>query len=231
MKYLRLLALPFLLLTGYSQAADLFKVEVIAFANKDQGALSDEYWPVINEIPEKSRAIYLGSDSAGYQRLSGGSLNLHDEKNRLRNSGHYRILYHGGWVQPVYQTLDPRPIRIQAGEILDNGMYELDGYIAVGRGRYLHFRPDLYLSQRLSPAQTEQLKRSPGKQQPDTSTAAMLSMQSSSTAVSTLSSAQFPVIPQILTVHQDQARRMRSSELHYIDHPLLGIVVQITPVN
>ncbi|MAS25712.1 MAG: hypothetical protein CMH99_10195, partial [Oceanospirillaceae bacterium] len=26
-------------------------------------------------------------------------------------------------------------------------------------------------------------------------------------------------------------RRMRSNELHYIDHPMLGIVIKITPIE
>jgi hypothetical protein len=33
------------------------------------------------------------------------------------------------------------------------------------------------------------------------------------------------------TVNIKQRRRMRSNELHYIDHPLLGLLIKISPVE
>jgi peptidoglycan-binding protein CsiV len=40
-----------------------------------------------------------------------------------------------------------------------------------------------------------------------------------------------PVYPWRHAVLLQQKRRMRSNEVHYIDHPLLGIVIKITPVS
>ena len=31
-------------------------------------------------------------------------------------------------------------------------------------------------------------------------------------------------------IRLDQSRRLRSSELHYLDHPELGVLVKVTPV-
>ncbi|MCP4597909.1 CsiV family protein [Neptuniibacter sp.] len=240
-KWFRIALIPTLLaLSSIGQANEWYTVEVIIFANNDSSVIADEYWPEIDEIPAKS-AIRLKPVNEGeidsFQKLPKNLLSLHDEKNRIRSSGKYRVLYHQGWMQPVAETQRPKPIRITAGDIMDNGMYELDGYIAVGRGRYLHFRPDLYFSRRLTADETSLLKK---KAATKTETAmsepvqaeAMPTTQTASGAVSTLPQNTMDLfIPEILTVNQTQARRMRSKELHYIDHPLFGIMVEIKPVN
>ncbi len=231
-----LLVFSFTFISPIVTAADWYKVEVVVFANQDSSGLSEEYWPEIKEIPSPANAIALKSRSAegsAYKRLAGSSLSLHDAKNRLKNSGPYRVLFHAGWMQPVYHTQKPRPIRITGGEILDNGMYELDGHIAIGRGTYLHFRPNLFLSRRLNTDESSYLKN-PLSQSADLAAsqpASLITMQAASGATSALTSNAFPVIPDILTVNLNQARRMKSKELHYIDHPLMGILVEIKPVK
>jgi hypothetical protein len=40
-----------------------------------------------------------------------------------------------------------------------------------------------------------------------------------------------PTYPWRHAVLMQQSRRMRSNELHYLDHPLLGIVVKLTPLD
>ena len=40
-----------------------------------------------------------------------------------------------------------------------------------------------------------------------------------------------PEIPAPTIYRLAQTRRMRSGELHYLDHPALGILIQITPVE
>lgn len=240
-KWFRIALIPTLLaLSSIGQANEWYTVEVIIFANKDSSVIADEYWPDIDEIPTKS-AIRLKPVNEGeidaFQKLPNNLLSLQDEKNRIRSSGKYRVLYHQGWMQPVAETQRPKPIRITAGDIMDNGMYELDGYIAVGRGRYLHFRPDLYFSRRLTADETSLLKKKAATKTETSMTEpaqaeAMPTTQTTSGAVSTLpQNAMDLFIPEILTVNQTQARRMRSKELHYIDHPLFGIMVEIKPVN
>jgi hypothetical protein len=40
-----------------------------------------------------------------------------------------------------------------------------------------------------------------------------------------------PLYPYRHAVLLQQTRRMRSNEVHYIDHPLLGLIVKFTPVT
>jgi hypothetical protein len=214
-KWTYALFLPFLLvISNLTHANEWYKVEVIIFANNGSSNLSAEQWPAINEVPAKS-AISLKPASEGeldaYQALPGSLLSLHQEKAQLRASGKYRILYHTGWMQPVAETLRPKPVRIYGGNILDNGSCELEGYIGIGRGRYLHFRPDLYFNRSLSPTESGQSRLA----------------ASGSGAVNTARL----YIPEVLTVNLNQARRMRSKDLHFIDHPLFGVLVEMKPVE
>jgi hypothetical protein len=231
-----LLALTFTFSSYTASAASWYKVEVVIFSNQDSDALQEEHWPDIKEIPSPANAIALKNSSAegsAYKRLGGGSLSLHGVKNRLKNSGQYKVMYHAGWMQPVYHTQKPRPIRITGGEILDNGMYELDGHIAIGRGTYLHFRPNLFLSRRLTSDESNTLnaKRSSTDDAINTEAESLITLQTTSNASASTPNTLFPSIPEILTINLDQARRMKSKELHYIDHPLMGILVEIKPVN
>ncbi|EAR60589.1 CsiV family protein [Neptuniibacter caesariensis] len=229
-RILKAVALSGLLtLSNNAFTADWFKVEVVVFANNASEPLSAEYWPTITEIPEKSRATYLGGEGNGaYQRLSSSALSLKQAKNSLRAKGDYKVLFHSAWMQPVVETQNPRPIKIRGGDILDNGMHELEGYIAVGRGRYLHFRPDLYLNRPLSTEESALLKNPISSQAKDSISDTQLTMQSASGAAPSNNLIQ---LPDILTVNLNQARRMRSKELHYIDHPLMGILVEIKPAQ
>lgn len=238
MTYLKFIAAIFF--SGFaalSQAQDWFKIEVIVFENKDPSSLSHEYWAPIDAIPERSARVLKAVNEANiqsYQLLAGAYLDLHQERKLLNNSGDFRVLMHQAWMQPVATTQKPRPIAIRAGEILDNGMYELEGYIGVGRGRYLHFRPDLFFSKRLSKDEEARLLSFAEKTENAATTQPALPDLSSSAAQTTVSSAapSFELeLPEILTVHLNQAKRMRSKEVHYIDHPLFGIVVLITAVE
>ncbi|WP_415900986.1 CsiV family protein [Neptuniibacter sp. QD48_11] len=232
---LKAIFLPLILIFSSSAFANSwYKVEVIIFANNDPMAIHEEFWPEINEIPLRDRAVALkgkpgaGENPTAYQSLPSSRHSLKNVKNRLNNSGDYRVLFHEAWTQPVSHTQNPRPIKISAGRVLDNGMQELEGHIAVGRGRYLHFRPDLYISHLVAPS-----NNAPTAAEEETQTEALLTMQGDSgdkQAIAETISA-FPIIPEVVTAHQNQARRMKSEELHYIDHPLMGILVEITPLE
>lgn len=223
-------------LTWNVQAEDWYTVEVIIFANNGNDALDDEYWPEIPDLPVRS-SISLAppsnsdEDLAAFQQLPKSLLSLNQELAQLKRSSSYRVLYHSGWMQPVAETQNPKPVRIQGGNILDNGMFELDGYIAVGKGRYLHFRPDLYFSRSLTTAESNLLLKA-NSTETLSETLAPAQQPSASTAVNT-TAIQAPAlfIPETLTVNLNQARRMRSKELHFIDHPLFGVLVEIKPVE
>jgi hypothetical protein len=223
-------------LTWNVQAEDWYTVEVIIFANNGNEALDDEYWPEIPDLPVRSSIILAppsksDADLAAFQQLPGSLLSLNQELAQLKRSSNYRVLYHSGWMQPVAETQNPKPIRIQGGNILDNGMFEIDGYIGIGKGRYLHFRPDLYFSRSLTTTESNLLLKAKAIET-QTETIEPAPQPSAGTAVNTAAVRPLELfIPETLTVNLNQARRMRSKELHFIDHPLFGVLVEIKPVE
>ncbi len=219
-----------------------YQVEVLIFANEDPSVLDDEFWPQGLDIAHQRNAVKLrppmrnATAYDAFELLPTSALLFNDEKQRIARYHSYRVLYHAGWLQPVEKKEKARPIHIQAGNMLDNGMYELEGYVTVDRGRYLHFKPDLYHSRKLSNAEASMLREflNAGDQPLVSNASDPTAESSASTEVSrpvTQISTSFLEIPEFLTINMRQGRRMRSEEVHYLDHPLMGVLVLMLPIE
>ncbi len=173
---------------------------------------------------------------------------------RLRNSKAYKILTTKTWRQPGLALSASIPVLIQAGEEFD-GNYELEGTVNISLSRYLHVQSNLWLSEYVKQIElsntwweestienaptfegllTDSTYASetdePGEQNlNDTTTLHSGDSNSSTPLLSALnineSSTHYEAIR---TVVIDESRRMRSNELHYLDHPLFGMVIKIT---
>ncbi len=140
------LALTLLSLFSLPAGAEspVYKVEVLVFANQDPASTQEQTWHDL-DIPRLAGAAELGNGGSGpYQRLPGNNLVLTAEKNRLARQQGFRTLFHGAWYQPVENPNSSRPVHLRGGQLMPNGAYELDGYISIDGGRFLHLRPDLY---------------------------------------------------------------------------------------
>lgn len=132
------------------------------------------------------------------------------EANRITRTGIGRVLFHGRWLQKVPERETPDPILIRTGEMLTVPwqVHELVGAIGVTMGRYLHFQAQLYL-------------HGPGFGLLPTG-AAMDADGGAELQARPLPGPRYMVL--------SESRRMRSGELHYLDHPKLGLIVRIDPV-
>lgn len=229
------------LIAPLAAAESTYKVELLVFSYLPSDTLDDEVWPPIGSIPARNRARELAYNQADgsnryFTRLPKNALQLSGEKNHLRRSSDYRILFHEAWVQPVGTIKGQHTLHISGGDILDNGLYELEGFISVEKSRYLHFRSDLFHSRQLTAEQAQLLRP----------TARVAAIETAPTpAGSTRSDSALPPldssngnryltrtqIPDFVTVEMESARRMRRNELHYLDHPLMGALVLISPVG
>lgn len=130
---------------------------------------------------------------------------LDREANIVQNRGIGRILHHGRWLQAVPSREAPQPILIQGGERLANS-WEIEGTVATTLGRYLHFQATLfYHAPGLGLEPIEFILRADG-------------------SITSPPTRQLDPFGYMLL---DESRRMRSEEIHYLDHPKLGIVVRI----
>jgi len=153
--------------------------------------------------------LYAGA----LQWLPAESLQLHNEVRSLERSGSARVLFHGRWRQPVPERSLPSPLLLQAGQSLVpmRSTPELVGTVGVTLGRYLHFKAELfYQAPALGGAPISIAYDGVGRRheitpfpRPETDEGYM---------------------------KLSESRRMRSTELHYLDHPKLGVVVRIDPV-
>lgn len=148
-----------------------------------------------------------------YRWLAEDRLRLSAEANRMQRRPELKILWHGRWIQPVPARNAPQPLLIQLGRAFGD-TYQLEGTLEVTIGRYLHFRPRLWYHE---PGLGFKLS--------------YVSRDLNRTAADAPTPWQPPenLIGNYMVL--DESRTMRSEELHYLDHPKLGVVVRIDPIE
>jgi hypothetical protein len=235
-----------------------YVVELIIFAHNTTDTQADEIWPQ-PAIDEQAWAQAVPVETLGNEMLkkvagpqSQFSLlpqtddQLAREAAAIERAQRYFLLAHVAWRQPglareqavalritrrkakaatesvevikglsVGQDRVPMDAGGKAGVASFDGV-ELDGPVRLILSRYLHFEADLVYVQ------------------PNPAYAAALSGEISQTVEAALIPASEPATapvsnaPNVL-YHLHESRRMRSNELHYLDHPKLGLIVKVTP--
>ena len=166
-----------------------------------------------------------------YALLPDEELQLTHTVRKISRRNNFRKLFHHAWRQPAATRKDSPHIIITGGDKFDNH-FELEGTIQLGVERYLHITTDLWLSSFVGNAGLERDLWSTLPKRPETNP--------QSTPSNAIANEFDPVQHSFLalfgnqysvdrTVTLRQTRRMRSGELHYIDHPLIGLLVKVTP--
>jgi len=162
---------------------------------------------------------------------------LTNEVRALKWDKRYRVLFHEAWRQPVVEY-DKAPALLIDGGNLFGDHSELSGSLTLSVSRYLHLKTNLWFSEFVANYGQERLdwpelptrpslKKQEGNAllfgQPEQGLWAQFN--SGSEEYSSILAQ--PYLPRQVVL-LEQKRRMRSEELHYIDHPLLGLLVKIT---
>lgn len=220
-----------------AKGPDWYQVEVVIFAQQANNPGNTEIWRDTFNPDALGSAIKLGKsrtdvkiigetkqniERGAFQLLPDGNRKLLDTARRIKNSADLRLLTHLAWRQPVLQDGKSLPILIQAGERFNNE-FELEGTFIVSRGRFLHADTNLFFSKFERMQSPKALDWTVFSE--DDLNFGQREWNPSFNDVDK-SSTQFV---RALTANLKQSRRMRSRELHYIDHPLFGLLVQITP--
>jgi len=164
----------------------------------------------------------------------------------MQKTGRYRILFHEAWVQPIGPRSRALPIVLdRSGDEMQ--WPELQGTITLYLSRYLHLETNLWMNTDgeylhsawsmppppLGPQSV--IAGAPIHNEPDTVAAVNvydLHTQQEPLELEEKSEKELgPVYPFRHAVLLKQKRRMRSGEVHYIDHPMLGVIVKVTPVG
>ncbi|MCZ6852913.1 MAG: CsiV family protein [Gammaproteobacteria bacterium] len=155
-------------------------------------------------------------DEQSYRWLPTSELLMQTEANRIERQDDLHILMHGRWIQPVPERTQPEPLLVQQGALIGNTR-QLEGTMAVTLGRYLHFQATLWYRE---PAL--------GQQPVDIPLGEVFLGGSSSARFDQAVTLPDPGAGYMMI---SQSRRLRSTEVHYLDHPKIGIIVRIDPVT
>lgn len=211
-------------------------IEMVFFADQRQAATNSVYPFTRLVTPPLRDAVLLDDNAAtyGFTLLPSKALTLTSQASALEKTGRYRILRHIAWRQPGLAKQQARAVRIYAGKDYSNefeapplprtdtdetalipssgaisSSNELDGTVKVILGRYLHIYTNL-VYRRLDYG---------GYYDSD---------DDDSASDDTYTFPRQRVLAEFaIKLH----RKMRSEELHYLDHPLLGILATIRPAN
>ncbi len=208
-----------------------YTVEVIVFERASEIGRNAEFWPVEPTRPDLADAVELSVKGLALEELAAKSPTgaksvltpvprafqllppkehrLTGAWNRLTKSRAYRPLLHVAWIQPGFSSEEARLVHLRnknaaRGAInvaRDPSKAVLDGTLRVHRARYLHVQADLLYYRPL-----------------DTNIDATISLADDPYAA-----------PRLFRL--TESRRMRSRELHYLDHPLFGALVKIWPME
>ncbi|MEZ5502605.1 MAG: CsiV family protein [Halioglobus sp.] len=165
----------------------------------------------------------------------------------MQRSGRYRLLFHEAWIQPITGQSAALPIVLDRSG--DGGAWpELQGTIKLYLAGYLYLDTNLWLNTRgeylHSSWQMPAPPRGPASVvtgEPIASDLQPLAAPATSEPLSQAAPArtaepaattapEAAAYPYRHAVLLKQTRRMRGGELVYIDHPLLGLVIKISPV-
>lgn len=236
----------------HSPEATLYRIDLLVFANSDPAAEASERWlpPKRLPLPDALRLLDPPREDGTMQahaRLPALADDFAAAADRMRRSRYYRVLLADSWLQPLPPG-SPTPAIVLRGGSAHGLHHELEGSLELRRDRFLHAHARLWLSrfstdfdpdsgdwpplpalpQAAAPDPAE-----PGDAGTDTATedpadAPWPEPAATEEHGSADSELLFAPRPDRIVL-MDQRRRLRGGEVHYLDHPLFGLILRITP--
>lgn len=195
--------LLFVCLAPFSQLAKAqtdipsYKIEIIIFESLALKGWTEEYWPMDIELPNTDNTLSVLSTQQRPLFINNSAKTLTTKANALSRKG-YRVLMHRAWTQKAYPNKNSTQVLLEASDQYGTNML---GTVRLYKTRFAHVNFDLNFDRRI-----------PSKVQ----AAFAQNQQLEATNLPTHWSFQLK-----------ESRKIRPGELHYLDHPLFGVLVQI----
>ena len=254
----KLIPLLLMLVAMPSMAQRQFDIEVIIFKRAVDAEQTAESWP--NNLPkidlERAGSFADASYRAkkGVQMLPYSEYALNDEVQKLKQHAGFEVLMHKAWRQGDQGRFAAPTFHIQAGydysgkfnadgsmigsnsenqvlegiteQSIPKAIYQLDGKLQIYVEHYLYADVELDLK---APSVREVTLE---EHQPE----ALANEATSDDQVVQIGLMEdvTPIVHKeefLKSYRLDQKRRMRSTETHFLDHPLMGIIIQVRRVN
>jgi len=218
--------------TGQVKPKQYYIVEVVLFRHEDTQGKHSEHWEdlSIDNLENNSNYVLAEynlnakqfSPIAGASALSPEHYKLLDSANHIKYSKNYKLLAHFGWTQRSLSKSRALPIQISSNQFSDDLLPagELTLYVS----RFLHMKVNLSASECIYPP----IAAPVDPQVSDETLDRQLEAGQSQLEVSELvESSNTECVNNNYLFSQN--RKMRSRELHYIDNPVFGLLVYVTP--
>ncbi|QKT02375.1 peptidoglycan binding protein CsiV [Ectothiorhodospiraceae bacterium 2226] len=200
------------------QSPTWYTVEVIVFERTVGAQAPGEVWPPLDSVPAVDAATPLLPPFRGslaqvpFRLLPEGELRLAEAARGLGASPAYNVLRHLAWRQPGLDAEEAVAVRLapRGGEALladrllrheaglATGEADVEGVLRLVLSRFLHIEADLLYY----------------RPQPRPQAAVFEQDEEELT-------------PSLAAFRMIESRRMRSGEIHYLDHPLFGVIVSV----
>ncbi len=230
-----------------------YQIEVILFKNLIDYEQDNDHLSV--DLPAPSEQYVLVERKPmvknQLQRLDKKTLKFNKAFKSLARSKGFKVLEFAGWKQQLVTSEKGTPVTIAAGQKFGKH-HELEGQLTFSKSRYLHVQTDLYLS-RYEKGNTvnirnwlleDDINAAPlssfySNGQNDTinavqgNTALMVAPKNNANNTipdNSLSEDELEYVAKDIA-HMSETRRMRSGEIHYLDHPRFGVLITIEPTD
>lgn len=180
------------------------------------------------------------AEPEGFVVMPAAELEFAGKTAYMQRNGPYRILFHQAWLQPVWEGKDaPWIILDRSGDT--EQWPRLQGSIQLSLSRYLHLETNLWLNTTGEYLPGQWRMPAPplappslvveGLPEPEEEPYFLTPPDEPAPGGDEGGTLEEPgdAYPFRHAVLLRQKRRMRSEEVHYLDHPLLGAVVKVTP--
>jgi len=176
-------------------------------------------------------AQQFDKNGSNFILLDSSHLKLSAQRRKLSAHAGFKPVLHMAWRMPVNSRNSAKPIHLFAGKNLASGLqsadkWAIDGNFKVYLDHYLFIDSQLIVSQKTL---QQKIKRQTAPVQDSNILESENGVEiiDLNREADTLENKQQIVIKEALF---DQRRRLRSGEIHYLDHPLMGMIVQIRKI-
>lgn len=216
-----------------------FEIEMIVFERVQGMEQSRETWPAAPQLQYPGNWVDFDTARGSGLFLSPVATRLDNKVAALRRGGSYRVLFHKAWRQVLQLKRKSPAILIAGGETFGDHR-RLEGSVTLSVSRYLHLSTDLWLNDFGNGSETGGIlvpRRPVAKAAPAATDEEPTDLPGPDSSYSTspvepataASAPPAPAYAQHVALLREK-RRMRSGELHYIDNPAFGVLIEVRTV-
>ena len=189
-----------------TSSAPQVHVEIIIFQSLAQRGWTEEYWPLTPGLVLSDQVKRLGDTANWAKVVAPEKLELAEVRSRMTTDRGYDVLAHFAWQQPAFNRNQAQPIIIDSQ--LQKRRHEsspIYGQVRAYQERFNHVEIKLEFDRRIPANLRERFAEHQG--------------------------IELAWLPDNWKFVMDESRRVRPGELHYVDHPLFGVLIHVSRVT